>query len=82
VRFNPIDDGRKVKALHISGHATLRDNVHAFVIGNLRSRDVFIVGTSRCVVASRRSYVHGYAPAARRWGFVEASHLPGCHIAG
>jgi hypothetical protein len=82
VRFNPAGNGRRVKTLHVSGNATMRDAVRAFVIGNLSSayHDTFVVGTRRCVVASRGSFVHGYAPAARRWGYVQASHLPGCHV--
>ncbi len=82
VHFNPVGSGRKVTTLRITGNATLRDAPRAFVIGNLRSRyhDTFVIGTQRCTVASRGSFVHGYAPAAHRWGYVEASHLTGCHL--
>ncbi|MGW2312488.1 hypothetical protein [Actinomadura luteofluorescens] len=71
-----------MRILRVAGNATIRDAVYAFVIGNLgsRYRGTFVAGTSRCVVKSRGSYVHGYAPAAARWGYVEASHLPGCHV--
>ncbi|MET9292596.1 hypothetical protein [Streptomyces sp. NPDC003077] len=79
VDFNPVGDGRKAAHLRVSGHATLRDAVHAFVIGNLRPGDRFVIGTRTCVVHGPHAYVHGYAPAARRWGYVEATHLPDCH---
>jgi hypothetical protein len=45
-----------------------------------RHHDTFVIGAGHCIVASRGSYVHGYAPAARRWGYIEASHLPACQI--
>jgi hypothetical protein len=82
VHFNPVGAGRKVTALHATGNPTLRDAPGAFVIGNLRARyhDTFVIGTQHCVVSSSNPWVHGYAPAAHRWGYVETSHLPGCHV--
>lgn len=82
VHFNPIGSGRKVATLTVTGNATLRDAPRAFPIGNVRSRhhDTFVIGTRHCVVATWGTFVHGYAPAARRWGYVEASHLRGCRL--
>jgi len=82
VHFNPVGNGHRVTTLHVTGNPTLRDAPGAFVIGNLRARyhDTFVIGTRHCVVSSHNPWVHGYAPAAHRWGYLEATHLPGCHI--
>jgi hypothetical protein len=82
VHFNPVANGRRVAMLHVTGNPTLRDRPGAFAIGNLRAKyhDTFVIGTVHCVVSNQHPWVHGYAPAARRWGYVEATHLPGCHI--
>jgi hypothetical protein len=84
LNFNPVGNGRRGGArLHVSGNPTLRDRPRAFVIGNLDAShgDVFLIGSAVCRVASGKSWVHGYAPAAHRWGYVQASHLPGCQMA-
>lgn len=69
-------------SLHITGNATVRDAPRAFVVGNLTSsrHDVFRIDTANCHVGDTADWVHGYAPAARQWGYVQASHLSGCHI--
>jgi hypothetical protein len=82
VRFDPIGNGKKGATLTIIGNATLRDAAHAFPTGNLRAhwQDTFIIATSTCVVAKHHTWVHGYAPAAHRWGYVDADHLAGCKL--
>lgn len=58
------------------GNATLRSGAKSFAIGNLEAGDRFRI-TRRCSSRSFSSFVFGYAPVARRWGWVQSSRLSG-----
>ncbi|MFB9234479.1 hypothetical protein ACFFWC_02825 [Plantactinospora siamensis] len=69
---------RRVKTIHLTSVGTLRSAPQSFAIGNLRGGDRFEITTATCGHHSAKAWILGYAPAAGRWGYVEALHLPAC----
>lgn len=74
----------KRKLLHLGSNGSLRSEPASFVIGNLRGSsagakgDEFYITTSTCGSHNPQGWILGYAPAAGRWGYVQAGHLPAC----
>jgi hypothetical protein len=62
---------------------TLRNGPKQFAIGNVGAGWDFQITRSTCRRADGKPYgteqwVFGYSPGARRWGYVQARHLPAC----
>lgn len=74
----------KRKLIHLGSNGSLRSEPFSFVIGNLRGPnggaggDQFYITKRTCGRHGAQSWILGYAPAAGRWGYVQASHLPAC----
>ncbi|BFU47841.1 hypothetical protein [Krasilnikovia sp. MM14-A1004] len=75
--------GGHLTPIRLGSDATLRSGPQKFVIGNLARHEQILISRSQCRTAHGKPYtaqqwVKGYAPAARRSGWVQASHLPAC----
>ncbi len=64
--------------IHLGSVGSYRSEPASFVIGNLRAGDVLYITTATCGHHGPEEWILGYAPAADRWGYVEAMHLPAC----
>ncbi len=67
-----------VATIHLTSNASIRSDAASFVIGNTIDGDEFHIPTAHCGAHSSTSWILGYSPAAGRWGYVEAMHLPAC----
>jgi hypothetical protein len=65
--------------IHLGSVGSFRSEPRSFVIGNLRASDALYITTPTCGHHGPEEWILGYAPAAGRWGYVEAMHLPACH---
>ncbi|MDO0934187.1 hypothetical protein QQY66_21750 [Streptomyces sp. DG2A-72] len=77
------DPGRKRGSVKVGTTGTLRNGPVKFAIGNAGKGWVFHITRTTCRRADGRPYdpaqwVFGYSPDARRWGWVQARHLPSC----
>jgi hypothetical protein len=75
--------GHKRGRVTVGDTGTLRNGPMKFAIGNVEEGWVFRITRHTCRRADGRPYearqwVFGYSPDARRWGWVQARHLPEC----
>ena len=83
VDMTPDHHGQPDKALHLGSGGTLRSGPKQFAIGNLDKGWEFRITRGKCRTEAGTPFkddqwVFGYAPQARRWGWVQAVHLPAC----
>ncbi|MEV0167346.1 hypothetical protein [Nonomuraea fuscirosea] len=67
----------------VSTAGTIRNGPNKFAIGNVGPGWTFQIARSQCRRLNGRPYkpsqwIFGYSPDARRWGWVQATHLPAC----
>jgi len=79
VPISAVHAGRhRVATIHLGSPGTLRSAPRSFPIGNLRAGDAFRITVAHCGHHAGDAWILGYAPAAGRWAYVEAGHLPAC----